>query len=216
MSRKGRIAVATFVGIDVSKERLDWALHGSDAAGLVAHDDEGLQELVRRLRELQPTLIVLEATGGLEMTVLAALSVAALPVAVVNPLQIRNFARATGKQAKTDRIDARCLAHFAAAVQPPLTSMPESSTIELELLLSRRRQLVTMLVAEKNRLSSLLGPRRVPRVVASIERLIKTLEKEIEKLDDELTNKIQASPVWKAKDKLASRRPAVQQKGSRP
>jgi transposase len=201
--------MATFVGIDVSKERLDWAVHGSDAAGQVAHDDEQLQELVRLLREREPTLIVLEATGGLEMTVLAALSVAGLPVAVVNPLQIRNFARATGKQAKTDRIDARCLAHFAAAMQPPLTPMPEASTIELEVLLSRRRQLVTVLVAEKNRLSGLLGPRRVVRVVASVERMIKTLEKEIEKLDDELTNKIQASPVWKAKDKLLQSVPGV-------
>ncbi|WP_438009054.1 IS110 family transposase [Sorangium sp. So ce321] len=201
--------VGGFVGIDVSKEHLDWAVHGEAADARLAHDEDGLQELVRRLNELRPALVVLEATGGLEMAVLAALSVAGLPVAVVNPLQIRNFARATGRQAKTDRLDARCIAHFAAAVQPPLTPMPEATTIELELMLARRRQLTGMLVAEKNRLSGLIGPRKVARVVASIERVIKTIEKELEKLDDELKTKIEQSPVWRAKDELLRSVPGV-------
>ncbi|AUX24351.1 transposase [Sorangium cellulosum] len=201
--------MGAFVGIDVSKEHLDWAMHGENAGGRLAYDEEGLQELVRRLREVQPALIVLEATGGLEMAVLAALSVASLPVAVVNPLQIRNFARATGRQAKTDRIDAKCIAHFAAAVQPPLTPMPEATTMELGLLLARRRQLVAMIVAEKNRLSGLLGPRKVARVVASIELMITMIEKELQNLDDELKIKIEQSPVWQAKDKLLRSVPGV-------
>ncbi|WP_129350280.1 IS110 family transposase [Sorangium cellulosum] len=208
MKREGT-HVGAFVGIDVSKEHLDWAMHGENAGGRLAYDEEGLQELVRRLREVQPALIVLEATGGLEMAVLAALSVASLPVAVVNPLQIRNFARATGRQAKTDRIDAKCIAHFAAAVQPPLTPMPEATTMELGLLLARRRQLVAMIVAEKNRLSGLLGPRKVARVVASIELMITMIEKELQNLDDELKIKIEQSPVWQAKDKLLRSVPGV-------
>ncbi|WP_438039300.1 IS110 family transposase [Sorangium sp. So ce128] len=206
---EGKVDVSTFVGIDVSKEHLDWAVHGSSAGGRLAHDEEGLQALVDQLRELSPTLVVLEATGGLEMPVLAVLSVAAVPVAVVNPLQIRNFARATGRQAKTDRLDAKCIAHFAAAVQPPLTPMPEATTLELELLLARRRQLITMLVAEKNRLSGLVGPRRVARVVSSINRIIETLEKELKKLDDELKDKIEKSPLWRAKDELLRSVPGV-------
>lgn len=201
--------MSAFVGIDVSKEHLDWAVHGTSVGGRLAYEDDGLLELVRCLREMQPTLIVMEATGGLEMRVLAALSIAGLPVAVVNPLQIRNFARATGKKAKTDRLDARCIAHFAAAIQPPLTPMPEATTLELELLLARRRQLITMLVAEKNRLSGLVGPRRIARVLGSIERMIETLEREIEKLDDELKTKIEQSPVWRAKDALLRSVPGV-------
>jgi transposase len=201
--------VAGFIGIDVSKEHLDWAMHESSEGGRLPHDDDGLLGLVRCLSELRPTLIVLEATGGLEMSGLAALSVAGLPVAVVNPLQIRNFARAIGRKAKTDRLDAKCIAHFAAAVQPPLTPMPEATTIELELLLARRRQLTTMQVAEKNRHSGLKGLRRVARVVASIECLIATLEKELQDLDDELKTKIEQSPLWSAKDKLLRSVPGV-------
>jgi transposase len=201
--------VELFVGIDVSKERLDWAVNDGPAEGRVDHTDEGLAELVDRLRQLQPVLIVIEATGGLEMAVLAALSVARLPVAVVNPRQVRDFARATGRLAKTDRLDAKCIALFGAAVRPELTAMPEATTLELELILARRRQMVAMLVAEKNRLSGLVGPRRVPRVVASVERVIKTLTKELEKLDDELKTRIEESPVWSAKDKLLQTVPGV-------
>ncbi len=174
--------MSTFVGIDVSKEHLDWAVHGEASAGArLAHDEKrAFGALVDQLRELSPTLVVLEATGGLEMPVLAVLSVAGRARGGGQPAQIRNFARATGRQAKTDRLDAKCIAHFAAAVQPPLTPMPEATTLELELLLARRRQLITMLVAEKNRLSGLVGPRRVARVVSSIIRIIETLEKELE------------------------------------
>ncbi len=197
-----------FVGIDVSKEQLDWAVHAG-REGRVAHDDAGLADLVTRLLEVQPELVVLEATGGLEMTVLAALTVAGLPVAVVNPRQVRDFARATGHLAKTDRLDARCIAHFAAAVRPALTPMPEATTLELELILARRRQMMTMLVAEKNRLSGLAGPRRIARVVNSLERIIKALTKELDKLDEELKTKIEQSPLWSAKDKLLRSVPGV-------
>jgi transposase len=201
--------VSTFVGIDVSKEHLDWAVHDSREGGRIAHEEAGLEELVARLRELKPDLVVLEATGGLELAVLAALSVAGLPVAVVNPRQVRDFARATGHLAKTDRLDAKCIAHFGATMRPTLTSMPEATTLELELILARRRQLMGMLVAEKNRLAGLLGPRRVARVVSSVQRVIKALEKEIEQLDDELKTKIEQSPLWRAKDQLLRSVPGV-------
>jgi len=201
--------VPIFVGIDVSKEHLDWAVHGSAEGGRVKHDEAGLEELVARLRALKPERVVLEATGGLEMSVLAALSVAGLPVAVVNPRQVRDFARAKGHLAKTDRLDAKCIAHFAAVMQPPLTPMPEAETLELELILARRRQLITMLVSGKNRLAGLLGPRRIPRVVSSIEHIIKTLTNELEKLDDEMKTKIEQSPRWLSKDALLRSVPGV-------
>ena len=201
--------MSLFVGIDVSKEHLDWATHASAEGGRVAHDEPGLDALVLRLRALTPACVVREATGGVEMSVLAALRVAGLPVAVVNPRQVRDFARASGHLAKTDQLDARCLAHVAAAMPPALTPMPEAETLELELILARRRQLMTMLVSEKNRLSGLLGPRRIARVVGSLERLIETLKKELDELDTELMTKIEQSPTWRAKDKLLRSVPGV-------
>lgn len=204
-----------FVGIDVSKARLDWAVHGQAESGSVDHDDAGLETLVSKLRTLGPELVVLEATGGLEMSVLASLTVAGLPVAVVNPRQVREFARAKGHLAKTDRLDAACIAHFAAVMQPARTPMPEAETLELELILARRRQLITMLVSEKNRLAGLTGPRRVPRVVSSIERVIKSLTEELKKLDDELKTRIEKSPVWRAKDALLQSVPGVGPQTSR-
>jgi len=201
--------VAIFVGIDVSKEQLDWAAHGGTEGGGVAHNDDGLEALITRLRALAPELIVLEATGGLEMSVLAALSVAGLPVAVVNPRQVREFARAKGHLAKTDRLDAKCIAHFAAVMQPARTQMPEAETLELELILARRRQLVTMLVAEKNRLAGLTGPRRIQRVISSVDRMIKSPTNELEKLDDHLNTRIEQSPLWRAKDALLRSVPGV-------
>jgi transposase len=207
--------VAIFVGIDVSKEKLDWAAHGSAEGGGVAHDDDGLEALIAHLGKLRPELIVLEATGGLEMSVLAALCVVGLPVAVVNPRQVREFARAKGHLAKTDRLDAKCIAHFAAVMQPARTPMPEAETLELELMLARRRQLVTMLVAEKNRLAGLTGPRRIPRVISSIERIINSLTKELEKLDEQMKTRIEQSPIWRAKDALLRSVPAVGPRTSR-
>lgn len=201
--------MSVFVGIDVSKEHLDWAAHDGSGSGRVTNDEPGLADLIARLQALRPERVVLEATGGLEVAVVAALSVAEMPVAVVNPRQVRDFARATGRLAKTDRIDAICIALFAAAVKPALTPMPEAETLELELLLSRRRQMMTMLVAEKNRLSGLTGPRRVTRVVTSIERIIKALTRELDRIDDELKTKIQQSELWRAKDKLLQSVPGV-------
>jgi transposase len=201
--------VSIFVGIDVSKETLDWAVDGGAEAFRSPYDDAGLEALAGRLRELNPSLIVMEATGGLEMTLLATLSVAGLPVAVVNPRQVRDFARGQGILAKTDKVDARCLALFAFKNRPAVTPMPEAATIELELVLARRRQLVTMRVSETNRLGSLTGPRRVPRVLASIKRVIKTLDDEIGELDDDLDAKIKASPLWQAKDTILRSVPGV-------
>ena len=201
--------MSLFIGIDVSKEHLDWAAHASPEGGRLAHDEGGLDALVARLRALTPECVVLEATGGLEVSVLAALSVAGIPVAVVNPRQIRDFARAAGRLAKTDRLDAQCIAHFAAKMQPPLTPMPEAETLELELILARRRQLMVMLVAEKNRLSGLSGPRKVARVIRSLERIIETLKKELDELDTELKTKIEQSPIWRAKDKLLQSVPGI-------
>jgi transposase len=206
---KRRENMSMFVGIDVSKEHLDWAAHDSPEGGRVAHDEAGLDALVARLRVLTPACVVLEATGGLEMSVLAALSVAGLPAAVVNPRQVRDFARASGHLAKTDKLDAKCIAHFAATMQPTHTAMPEALTLELELILARRRQLIAMRVSEKNRLSGLLGPRRIARVVTSINLIIDTLTTELEELDDELATKIKQSPVWRAKDQLLRSVPGV-------
>ena len=198
-----------FVGIDVSKESLDWAAHASPEGGHVAHDDAGLEALVARLLKLKPTCVVLEATGGLEMSVLATLTIAKIPVAVVNPRQVRDFARASGYLAKTDTLDAKCIAHFAAVMKPVPTPMPDAETLYLELLLARRRQIITMLVSEKNRLAGLLGPRHVKRVVESIERIIETLKEELAEIDEDLDTKIKQSPVWRAKDELLRSVPGV-------
>jgi transposase len=138
-----------FVGIDVSKDRLDVAQRPAAAAWAVSNTEEGIQELVQRLGHLQPALVVLEATGGLETPVVAALVTAHLPTVAVNPRQARDFARATGQLAKTDAIDAGVLAHIAEAVRPDVKPFPDEATRELDALLTRRRQLIEMQVAER-------------------------------------------------------------------
>jgi transposase len=139
--------MAEYVGIDVSKEHLDIALHEGKRIGRCSHDDAGLAALAKELASIGPELIVLEATGGYEITVLAALTIARLPVAVVNPRNVRDFAKASGRLAKTDKLDARCIAHFAAVMRPPTTAMPDETTLALEQLLTRRRQLMQELIA---------------------------------------------------------------------
>jgi transposase len=193
-----------FVGIDVAKAQLDVALRPSAEGWGVTNDEPGIASLVSRLQALQPTLIVLEATGGLEVPVTAALAAAGLPVVVVNPRQARDFAKATGRLAKTDTLDAHGLAHFAQAVQPPLRPLPDAQTQALRALLARRRQLLDMLTAEHNRLSS--AP---PPVRADIQAHITWLERRVRDLNRDLDTAIRASPVWREKDNLLQSTPGV-------
>jgi transposase len=193
-----------FVGIDVSKDRLDVALRPTSARWAVAHEEAGITALVDRLRRHTPTLIVLEATGGLEVPLTGALAAAGLPVVVVNPRQVRDFAKATGKLAKTDALDASVLAQFAEVVRPALRPLPDAATQALSALLTRRRQLIEMLTAEKNR----LGP-APPPVRKGIRTHITWLERRLADLDGELTQAIRESPVWREKDDLLRSTPAV-------
>ncbi len=185
-------ASAPFVGIDVSQRQLDIALHPTGDAWSVTYDEAGLTRLIARLDALAPVLIVLEATGGLERLVADALHRAALPLAVVNPRQVRDFARATGTLAKTDALDARTLAHFAQAIQPAPQSPPDPDTQALTALLGRRRQVVAMFTGERNRLL-----RALPIVQTQIDRHCVWLEKEIAALDAALAAAITASPLWR-------------------
>lgn len=194
----------SFVGIDVAKDWLDVAVRPTGAAWRSAHDEAGIAEVVARLQGLSPGLVVLEATGGLELSLVAALVTAGLPVVVVNPRQVRDFARATGKLAKTDTLDAQILALFAERVRPVPRPLPDEEAQALGALLGRRRQLVVMLTTERNRLSSAL-PRLRPRLQAHIQ----WLEEELGELDKELRGALQQSPVWREKDNLLRGVPGV-------
>jgi transposase len=201
-----------FIGIDVSKARLDVAAKGSDAVFSVSRDEAGFVELVTRLKELgQPIkLIVLEATGGLERDVAMTLMVAKLPIAIVNPKQVRDFARATGKLAKTDAIDAAVLAHFAEAVQPAAQAMPDELTLLIESLVTRRGQIVQMISAEKNRRGALLLQRSPNKTVfKNLDKHISWLEKQLKELDGDIDKTIRKSPVWREKDNLLQSVPGV-------
>lgn len=193
-----------FVGIDVAKAHLDIALRPTAEAWRVANDDAGIAPLVARLQDLQPALIVLEATGGLEVPVTAALTAAGLPVVVVNPRHARDFAKATGRLAKTDALDAHGLAHFAEAVRPAPRPVPNAQTQALSAQLARRRQLLDMLTAEKNRLGS--APRTIQ---ADIQAHITWLERRLADLTDDLGKAIRASPVWREQDDLLQSTPGV-------
>lgn len=192
-----------FVGIDVSKNALEVALRPSAARWTVANDEAGIATLVERLRALPPTLIVLEATGGLELPLTGALAVD-LPVVVVNPRQVRDFAKATGQLAKTDAIDAAVLAQFAEAVRPAIRPRPDAATQALSALLTRRRQLLEMRTAEQNRVGSAPASVR-PRIRAHLT----WLTRELVSLDDDLATAIRQSPVWCEKDDLLQSTPAV-------
>jgi transposase len=196
--------VAVFVGIDISKARMDVAVRPLGTVFSVAHDDAGMAALIERLRSPLPALIVLEATGGLEAMVVGALAAAGLPVVVINPRQVRDFAKATGRLAKTDAIDAQVLAQFAEAVRPTVRPMPDAHTQALAALMTRRRQVLDMLTAETNRLGS--APRRIRR---EIQTHIRWLERQVAKLDDELRQAIHSSPVWREKDDLLQSMPGV-------
>jgi len=189
-----------FVGIDVAKATLDLALEPGGEVWSVTNDGAGVQELVSRLVPLAPTLIVLEATGGFEAAAVAAIASAGLPVVVANPRQVRDFAKACGRLAKTDAIDARILARFAERVRPAPRPLPTEAAQLLDALLTRRRQLVEMLTAETNRLGLARGP---------VRRDIRWLERRLGDVDGELAAAIQASPVWRAKDDLLQSVPGV-------
>lgn len=193
-----------YVGLDVAKTQLDIAVRPTGQQWSAANNEAGIADVVTRLRSLAPALIVLEATGGLQWPVVAALATAGLPVAVVNPRQVREFARATGKLAKTDRLDARALAHFGEAVRPEPRAVPNPQAQTLQALLARRRQVVIMLTAEKNRLSSALPPIR-PR----LETHITWLEQELAALDDDLGQMLRHSPLWREREDLLRGVPGV-------
>ena len=206
ITKEGGMQEATVnVGVDVSKNRLDVKVLPSGESWSCGQTAEEREALALRLAELKPACIVLEATGGLELPVVAALGARGLPVAVINPRQVRDFAKALGRLAKTDRIDAEVLALFAERVQPPLRPLPDEASAELSALVARRRQLVDMLTMEKNRLHSARGA----RVRRSIEGIIAALEAQLRDVDDDLKRTIQASPLWREKDDLLRSVPGI-------
>ncbi len=194
-----------FVGIDVAKDRLDVHVLPSREAFAVARDGEGLAGLVERLRAMAPALIVSEATGGFEQVVAGALGAAGLPIVVVNPRQIRDFARATGKLAKTDRLDAEAIALFAERVRPALRPLPDDQARLLGELVARRRQVIEMIVAEGNR-ARLLESQRLKK---RIERHRGVLRDELTEIDAELGDAIRGTPIWREKEDLLKSVPGV-------
>jgi transposase len=195
----------TYIGIDVSKKLLEVAVHESDYQFRCANKASAFPELIAELIALRPALIVLEATGGLEIPVTAALHVAGLPVVVINPRQVRDFAKATGQLAKTDRLDARVLAHFAAAIKPPLRPIKSQEGLELDALVGRRTQLIEMLTAEKNR----LGSAATNTVREEIKKHIDWLVERIAELDEQLQAQLKSSPLWQAKDVILQSTPGI-------
>ena len=193
-----------FVGVDVSKDNLDVAIWTSNEYKRFQNDPTGIRELIDWLKILQPELIVLEATGGLELPFVAELALEKMPVAVVNPRRIREFARSIGQLAKTDKLDARVIAHFGAATHPEARKLPTNDEEKLTALITRRRQIIEMLTAEKNRLHSARFSMK-----ERIETHLFWLESELQDLDNEITKFIHQSPIWKEKDKLLRSVPGV-------
>jgi transposase len=192
------------VGIDVAKDELVIAVRPSLAEWTVANSASGIEALTTRLAALAPACVVLEATGGYERACAAALATAGLPVAVVNPRQVRDFAKATGQRAKTDRLDAAVLALFAERVGPQVRVLPDEAQADLAALLLRRRQLTDMLVAEKNRV-----PLARRAVRPSLKKHIAYLERELRIADTDLGEAIEASPLWRTQDDLLQSVPGI-------
>jgi transposase len=195
----------SFIGIDVSKKLLEVAAHESDYQFRCPNKASAFGELITELITLRPALIVLEATGGLEIPVVAALHAAGLPVVVVNPRQVRDFAKALGQLAKTDRLDARVLAYFAAAIKPPLRPIKSVEELELDALVGRRGQLVEMLTAEKNR----RGSAATDTVRDEIKEHIDWLEERIAELDEQLQALLKTSSLWQSKDATLQSVPGI-------
>ena len=194
-----------FIGIDVAKDRLDVHTRPGGEVFAVARDSNGLAMLVERLQRLAPALVALEATGGYETVVASALGAAQLPLAVVNPRQIRDFARATGKLAKTDRIDAAAIAHFAEAVRPPARPLANAEARALGELVARRRQVIEMIIAERHRRR--MASQR--RVIRAIERHLALLQAELSELEGDIDDAIRKSPAWQADADLLVSVPGV-------
>lgn len=199
-----------FVGIDVSKRTFDVAVHDvQEEPRSEANDEAGIARLVATLQELAPALVVVESTGRLQMPLVGALAAVGIPVAVVNPRQVRDFAKAMGHLAKTDRIDAKILARFAHAVRPEVRALPDEETRELAAMVTRRRQLIDMLTAERNRLDG------TPKAVRKgIQVHVRWLERQLKQTDKDLNGKLRNSPLWREKDKLFQSVPGVGPKTS--
>jgi transposase len=194
-----------FAGIDVSKDRLDVQLRPGAEAFTVARDGQGLEQLVARLVAAGPELVVLEATGGFEITVAAALAAAGLPLAVVNPAQIRAFARAIGRLAKTDRLDAELIARFAEQVRPEPRPVLDAQARTLAELVARRRQIVEMIGMESNRRRQA----RSAKIVRGIERTLAALQAALAELDQEIDGQVRGSPAWRAAEDLLTSVPGI-------
>jgi transposase len=193
-----------FVGIDISKDSLDLCIEPDGEVLHLAYDDKGIAQVVKRLAQGSPTLIVMEATGGLEMRLASELAAKGLPVAVINPRQARDFAKATGQLAKTDLVDAAVLAAFARAIRPAVRPIKDVDTRELDDLVTRRRQLIDMRVQETLRLGTASKLQR-----KSVTAHIAWLDKRIVKLDDDLSKRLRASDAWRTKDDLLRGIPGV-------
>jgi transposase len=195
----------TIVGIDVSKDRLDVAVRPSGEVFAVERTPAGLEQLTLRLGALSPTVVALEASGGFETVVTAAVAAARFPVVVVNPAQIRAFAKALGQRAKTDPIDAAVIAHFAEATRPEPRPLPDEATQLLADLVARRRQILEMAVAERQRQKRVT----VPHLRKSIVRLLRALERELASVDTDINDTVRGSPAWREKEDLLASVPGV-------
>ncbi|MFL5107547.1 MAG: IS110 family transposase [Xanthobacteraceae bacterium] len=195
---------AIVVGIDVSKDRLDVHVRPAGTALSYSRDAAGIEALIGALGPVAPQIIAVEATGGFETVVVASLAAAGLPVVVVNPAQVRAFAAAIGRRAKTDPIDAAVIAHFAEATKPDVRPLPDAATQALADLVTRRRQIIAMIVAEGQR-----EKRASPRARKSIVRLLKTLRAELSDLDAEIDETVRGSPLWREKEDLLASVPGV-------
>lgn len=202
---------AMFVGIDVSKDRLDVHVRPSREAFAVVRDGKGLEELIDRLTTLSPQLIAIEATGGFETIAAAAIAGAALPLAIINPAQVRHFAQAVGKRAKTDPIDAEVIARFAEAVKPEPRPLPDEQSRLLAELVARRRQIIEMIVAERQREKRAENT----HVRKGILRHIRVLEKELPDIDNDIGTLVRSSPAWREKEDLLVSFPGVSNKLAR-
>lgn len=200
-----------YVGIDVSKSQLDACRVPSGDVLAFSRDESGIQALLTWLAAMPPTLVVLEASGGLERVVIAELAAAGVPVAVVNPRQVRQFAGALGRLAKTDQIDAHVLARFAQDVRPIVRPLPSENERELAELVARRRQLIELRTAESNRLQQTASL----KVRRNIEHTLKFLDKQLQTVDDELDRQIRQSPLWREKDQLLQSVPGIGPQTSR-
>lgn len=192
------------VGIDVSKDRLDVSVHPAGTASSYSRDAGGIELLIEEMKSVCAQLVAVEATGGFESVVAASLAGAGLPVVVVNPAQVRSFAAALGKRAKTDRIDADVIARFAAATKPPVRPLPDAATQALADLVTRRRQIIQMIVAEAQR-----EKRASARARKSIQRLLRSLRAELSEIDGEIDESVRGSPIWRDKEDLLASVPGV-------